>query len=584
MLELREWKRKFSGINGKLDFHTASGHLLFSAKNLQARYHELPATIDVETRIQNRRATTRVNLRSRMSAAELMRDDVPVLPDYLKGKTDWLVSLALSTNDHAARPDAVLGIESRLKGIQIPLPDGMGKHAGESRLLKADIVLGGPQAGPIYVSYQNGFHAALAIRKQGGNIQLSHGEIQFGNQRAQLNRQQKGLHIGGRWPVINLHKWQALAGRNGKSGAEQIQFLDQLHSMDMQIGLVNLTNHAFHDVRLIMQAQEEFWEGKVKSREMAGNVILPKTLASGRPVVMDLDYFRYVSGKPDPNEEIPDPRKLPSMNIKVKSFTLDKVNLGKVNLLAYSRPEGLMVESFAIEAPHLRVKAKGAWEFRDSWHNSRFDITADSDEISRALAMWDYKANIDGGKAEAVLTKASWSGPPHWFEMKRLSGQLSVKISKGVLKDVDPGGGRIFGLMSLQALPRRLSLDFTDLFKKGLSFDRIEGTFSISDGDAYTNNMYLDGPAAHIDMHGRIGLADRDYDQTIVVIPRITSSMSVLGGLAGGPQVGIGLFIADKLLGKRIGKIAAVRYSLKGSWDDPKFEVLGKDQNGNGKK
>jgi len=134
---------------------------------------------------------------------------------------------------------------------------------------------------------------------------------------------------------------------------------------------------------------------------------------------------------------------------------------------------------------------------------------------------------------------------------------------------MDAGGGRIFGLLSISRLPSRLTLDFSDFFGEGFKFDKITGSFSIADGDAYTNDLSLISSAADIEMSGRIGLATRDYDQIAVVSPKMSSSLSLIGGLAAGPGVALGLWVADRLIGKQINALGNVTYSVTGSWDDP---------------
>lgn len=125
------------------------------------------------------------------------------------------------------------------------------------------------------------------------------------------------------------------------------------------------------------------------------------------------------------------------------------------------------------------------------------------------------------------------------------------------------------GLFSLHSLSRRLALDFSDLFQKGLGFDSIEGTFSLSNGHAYTRDLTLKGPAARIDISGRIGLKDRDYDQIVTVTPRVSSALPIAGTIAGGPAVGAALFLAERFLRQEIDQVARYRYSVTGPWSDP---------------
>jgi uncharacterized protein YhdP len=160
------------------------------------------------------------------------------------------------------------------------------------------------------------------------------------------------------------------------------------------------------------------------------------------------------------------------------------------------------------------------------------------------------------------------------FLLDSINGNLSLDIRKGQLRDVSPGAGRVFGLLSLQTLPRRLTLDFSDVFKKGLTFDRIKGSFLLERGDAYTTNLYLDGPAARIDISGRTGLAVKDYDQLVTVTPHVTASLPLAGALVGGPVAGGVLYAIDKLFKPTIEKITQYQYTITGSWDDPQIVKL----------
>jgi uncharacterized protein YhdP len=130
----------------------------------------------------------------------------------------------------------------------------------------------------------------------------------------------------------------------------------------------------------------------------------------------------------------------------------------------------------------------------------------------------------------------------------------------------------VLGLLSLNNLPRRLLLDFSDLFAEGFSFDKIKGSFVIDGGNAYTTDLYVDGPPARIDISGRIGLAEQDYDELVTVTPYVKTGISLAGALAAGPAVGAVLLMAETLLEGQLGplnRIAQTQYTVTGPWADP---------------
>jgi uncharacterized protein YhdP len=208
---------------------------------------------------------------------------------------------------------------------------------------------------------------------------------------------------------------------------------------------------------------------------------------------------------------------------------------------------------------------------------SNADIEISAGKMDRLMELFGYQKNIDQGTLTGSMA-IDWPGPPWVYSPPAMEGKVKLRIAKGQLLDVEPGAaGRMLGLLSLNNLPRRLSLDFSDLFAKGFSFNEITGSFVIDDGNAYTNDLLVDGPAARIEISGRIGLADQDYDELVTVIPYVKTGIPLAGTLAGGPVVGAALLVAQTLLEGKLGpinRIAQKQYSVTGPWDEPVIDKL----------
>jgi uncharacterized protein YhdP len=144
-----------------------------------------------------------------------------------------------------------------------------------------------------------------------------------------------------------------------------------------------------------------------------------------------------------------------------------------------------------------------------------------------------------------------------------------MSAENGQLIAVEPGAGRVFGLMSLAHLKRRLALDFDDLTGKGLAFDTLHGTLRLTDGDAFTDDFTLRGSAAEIGLAGHTNLRDRTYDQTAVVTGQLGGSLGVAGALAGGPVVGAALLLFSQVFKEPLKGVTRGYYRITGSWDDP---------------
>ncbi|HZW59694.1 MAG TPA: AsmA-like C-terminal region-containing protein, partial [Woeseiaceae bacterium] len=179
---------------------------------------------------------------------------------------------------------------------------------------------------------------------------------------------------------------------------------------------------------------------------------------------------------------------------------------------------------------------------------------------------------IDGKDME-IAFDVSWSGGPREDFLSSLDGEFDVRFGTGQLVEVEPGAGRMFGLMSVVALPRRLALDFRDVLDKGFVFDEITGTFRVDDGNAYTCDLSLKGPAADIGIVGRAGLVAEDYDQSAIVSANVGNTLPVVGAVVAGPQVAAALLIFSQIFKKPLQEMGQVYYSIEGTWDQPQVDT-----------
>jgi uncharacterized protein YhdP len=130
------------------------------------------------------------------------------------------------------------------------------------------------------------------------------------------------------------------------------------------------------------------------------------------------------------------------------------------------------------------------------------------------------------------------------------------------------------GFFSLNELPRRLSLDFQDTFNSGFSFDEIDGDLKLSKGNIITDNLVAKSPVADIKVSGRTGYVAQDFDQKITVIPAVSDTLPIAGGLLFGLEIGVAILIIDAIVGDEINKANMREYHLTGTWDEPIFTDL----------
>jgi uncharacterized protein YhdP len=205
----------------------------------------------------------------------------------------------------------------------------------------------------------------------------------------------------------------------------------------------------------------------------------------------------------------------------------------------------------------------------------RFDVR--TSHLGRMLTDLGFEHAFDRGEGK-VEGHLRWPDAPTRFTWDGLEGGGRLELENGRLVEVEPGAGRLLGLFSLNMLPRRLALDFRDVFQRGFVFEKIKGTVRLVGSDVFTSDLRIQGAAANVEIEGRTGIVARDYDQSIVVTPRVGGTLPVAGALLGGPVAGAAVFILDRVLGmgRGIDEAARVEYRVTGTWDDPTVEVVAK--------
>jgi uncharacterized protein YhdP len=195
------------------------------------------------------------------------------------------------------------------------------------------------------------------------------------------------------------------------------------------------------------------------------------------------------------------------------------------------------------------------------------EVNADVNDIGRYFARLKLPQGIKGGSAR-VQGQLSWSGSPQVVDWPTLSGELRLEAKKGQFLKVEPGIGKLIGVISLQALPRRVALDFRDVFSEGFAFDVISGTAAITRGVARTGDFSMAGTSARVQMKGEINLAGETQRLDVKVVPSVSESVA-LGAAIVNPAVGIATLLAQKALKDPISEMVAFEYEVSGTWADP---------------
>jgi uncharacterized protein (TIGR02099 family) len=468
-------------------------------------------------------------------------------------------------------------IETDMEGFALDLPQPLQKVTDE--LLPTFAVIELPKGGDRISS--SGTAAGLMswdvlFEKPEDRWDLDRGIINFGPDTEPLGldaAETRGLHLRGSVGEVFMQNWFDMAKQGGgaKTGmGERIRSID-LAVSDLHIIGQHLVDH---HVRVDRSARD--WLVQVDGEDVVGSAVIPYDFQSGRELVVDMERLVL------PGEEQStgdggapvDPRSLPPISIKAAEFAFGTRFFGEIEARFRHTADGLESESIATRDGSFEINGSGGWIVDESdpqGNRSYVKAQLASRDVERTMRRLGYEPGIVADDA-TMNFDLSWSGGPAADFMKSLDGEVRVRIGTGQLSDVEPGAGRMFGLMSVVALPRRLSLDFRDVFSKGFGFDKIDGTFRIEDGDTYTCDLSLEGPAADIGIIGRAGLVARDYDQVAVVNANFGNTLPVVGGVLGGPQVAAVMLIFSQLFKKPLQEATQIYYGITGSWDEPDIE------------
>ncbi len=351
--------------------------------------------------------------------------------------------------------------------------------------------------------------------------------------------------------------------------------LGELRVAGQQFSKLALTTNTQNTQQTVLDIQSEEARGTVKwQRSARGRLQLGGDFDYLSLNVPAADKTNEEADTEQPGATEPvDPAQLPILNLIVRNFRLGGERLGVFKLDTQAIDSGLRIALLEIGGRKIEVRAGGEWVRQQGMSSARLVMNINGKDIVGLLNATGYAPSITAEQAD-VFMELDCAPDAAGLEVARLNGKMSFDLVDGSLLEVKPGAGRVLSLLSFYSLPRRLSLDFSDVLGKGTAFDKLTGDFAIVDGNATTENLEVKMPSARIEVRGRVGLAAQDYDQTVTINPEISSGVALAGAVLGGPVLGIGLWIAQEFLDKPFDQVAQIRYRLTGSWDDPQVNAL----------
>ncbi len=540
-------------VNGKLEFTESS----VRAQNMTGLFMGGPITLSAATQSD---ATVHGSLQGQVNVDSVRRaGDAPAWLLSLRGSAQWSGTFVLRNKI------ADLTLESNLQGVASDLPAPLVKSAAEAVPLRIQRRYLGGQRDEITVSYGDVMSANLQRRTEAGGSVISRGNIRFGGVAPEAQRD--GVSVAGSLKSLNIDRWLALAD-SGADGVK-IEFTD----IDLKFGELQVIDRRFHDIAFAGAMQGGAWQTTVSGRELEGTATWQpqgrgKLTARLKKLVVPPVVETAVRPPAEREQE------LPSLDIVADEFQLRDKQLGKLELVTVAEERDWRIEKMNLTGAEYTLVADGVWQNWNTQSRTRFNLQLETSDIGKLLTRLGYPEGVKRGTAKLNSTLA-WPGSPRDFNYPELSGDIVLDAEKGQFVKLEPGIGKLLGILSLQSLPRRITLDFRDVFSDGFAFDKIQGKANINLGVASADNFRIRGPSAHVVMKGEVDLAKETQKLRVKITPGISDAASIAGALIAGPIAGVAAFIAQKVLKNPLDKLASYEYDVSGTWADPVVAKVG---------
>ncbi|MCF9015939.1 TIGR02099 family protein, partial [Pseudomonas carnis] len=564
-LQLAEPPLDLTQLKGDFRFDSAKG---LSGQKISAQAFDRPITAQIFAEGKPGNISTRVTATGQVTVKRLTDWLKISQPLPVSGDIPYQLQVIL---DGA---DSQLMVNSNLKGVAVELPAPFGMPASQGRDSTFRMTLQGAER---RYWFDYGELANFTFAAPPDKFNDGRGELFLGDGDAMLPGA-KGLRIRGVLSELDIDPWKKLvdryAGNDPGGNAKQL-----LSGADFKVGKLTGFGTQFDQVSLQLDRKPAAWGLQLDSQQAKGAVNLPD--AKGAPIAVNLKYVKLPApdptaqadeNAPDPLADI-DPKSIPALDIGVDQLFQGSDLIGAWSLRIRPTAKGLAFNNLDLGLKGMLLKGAGGWEgapgASSSWYKGRLD----GRNIADVLKGWGFAPTVTSEDFHLDVD-GRWPGSPAWVGPKRFSGSLDAAFRKGQFVEVEGGAQalRVFGLLNFNSIGRRLRLDFSDLFGKGLSYDRVKGLLAASNGVFVTREpITMTGPSTNLELNGTLDLvADRVDAKLLVTLP-VTNNLPIAALIVGAPAIGGALFLIDKLIGDRVSRFASVQYKVQGPWKDPKI-------------
>ncbi|WP_375754169.1 YhdP family protein [Vibrio sp. HN007] len=260
-------------------------------------------------------------------------------------------------------------------------------------------------------------------------------------------------------------------------------------------------------------------------------------------------------------------QQMPNLTLTIDDFWLQGYKVGRTNVDVQRKQDRLVWNNVEFSSGSNQVKINGWWELTEKDSQSELNMFVKGDDNTDLMERFGISSGIQRAPFE-LTSNLNWQGSPWSMKVDTLNGDVSTKFGKGIISDVS-GAAKLLGLFSLDSIIRRMQLDFTDVFDKGLAFNSITGTGKVDNGIFKTDDIEMDAIAGDMSIKGMADLNQNTVDARVEFVPDLTSGIPVITAFAVTPQTAVLVFAISTVLSPVVDVFTKVQYEVKGPLDSP---------------
>ncbi|MGY0643812.1 MAG: YhdP family protein [Paraglaciecola chathamensis] len=547
---------------------------------LQAQLFAQPIEVDFRGRQRSEGYLANIDLKGDWKIKPLVEQFVPSLASYVDGVSPWHTNVKLTLPEDGFSYTA--NLYTGLTGVGSQLPQPLNKTVNQNKPLSLD-VSGDETASTVSLKMgsQVKFDGVLPYE----TMQFSRAHLAIGE--ALDMPMGLGFSVAMNLPYVNIDNWyQAISSllhdlTDDDSGIPSDQdkkpFIGEPQRIFLNAQSATVASQQLTGLEAVTKNTGDSWQINVNAKQVRANVSLYKDwLARGINISADyLDLAGWEKKEGTGTEFEPKLETLPPVEFLCERCRFENKDLGRVDFKLSRAANGMHIDSLRLNNDHGLLYASGDWLFNQNGSHTKIEGEFSSSDFGLFLKGFNFDSGIKDSKASAKFN-LDWQRPPFEFDYATLNGNVDWRLSDGYLTEVTDKGSRIFSLLSLESLVRKLRLDFRDVFAQGFFYDKMKGSFQVAQGTVDTRDTVVDGGAGEITMQGYTNLNTREVNYNISFAPKVTSSLPLIVAYMVNPATALAALALDQVL-TSAKVISNIKFSLTGTLDDPKLEELERD-------